>query len=203
MITTIMSAVCALVLGTTVLTTPTDTANVYMLNGEKIENFDGSQLRGKAIKDYRIGVATDNATGRVSKIHMITTAANEPGFIVNKVSGETSQLGNVVYVVDGKEVPAMEFAKIKTNNITNVTVLKPGSAAAKERTKDENTTVIIVGTKKDNIYVIDGKKVSEAEFTKLDVKSLLSVTVLKAGSEAAKKWTKDEKVQVLLVNLKK
>lgn len=203
MITTIMGAVCALVLGTTVVTAPADTANVYVLNGEKIVNFDGSQLVGKAIKSYDIVVATDNATGRVSRIHTISASADASDLILHKYSGKISQLGKVVYVVDGKEVPAMEFVKINKNNIANMTVCKPGTASAKEWTKDDGAMVIVIETKKDNVYVIDGKKVSAAEFNKLSTKALASMTVLKAGSEAAKKWTDDGKVQVVMVDLKK
>lgn len=67
MLTSILSAVCALALGSSAMTSQADTVNVYMINGEKVTNFDGSQLCGKTVSDYRIGVATNNATGEVSK----------------------------------------------------------------------------------------------------------------------------------------
>ena len=51
MLTSILSAVCALVLSSNSIASQGDTLNVYIIDGEKIENFDGSQLLGKTVSD--------------------------------------------------------------------------------------------------------------------------------------------------------
>ena len=56
MLTTILSALCALTLSGNIATAQADTLNVYMINGDKITNFDGSQLVGKTVSEYRIGI---------------------------------------------------------------------------------------------------------------------------------------------------
>lgn len=61
MLTTILSSLCALTLSGNIATAQADTLNVYMINGDKITNFDGSQLVGKTVSEYRIGIATNNA----------------------------------------------------------------------------------------------------------------------------------------------
>ena len=99
MLTSILSAVCALALGSSAMTSQADTVNVYMINGEKVTNFDGSQLCGKTVSDYRIGVATNNATGEVSKVHIIKTEEHVSPL---KVNGVQVMGQDVIYVVDGE-----------------------------------------------------------------------------------------------------
>lgn len=200
MLTSILSAVCALVLGTSAMTSQADTVNVYMINGEKVTNFDGSQIIGKTVSAYRIGIATNNATGEVSKVHIIETTKPMSSFVVNgdHISGK-----DVLYVVDGVKTSSLDFIKIKQENIGSMTVCKAGSKEAMEWTDDENVNVIKFETKKENIYIIDGKEVSSDEFSKLKPKDLSGIEIYKSGSKEAGKWTDDKDKNVIVVKLKK
>ena len=105
MLTSILSAVCALALGSSAMTSQADTVNVYMINGrESHEIFDGSQLCGKTVSDYRIGVATNNATGEVSKVHIIKTEEHVSPL---KVNGVQVMGQDVIYVVDGVKTSSL------------------------------------------------------------------------------------------------
>ncbi|MDE7126574.1 MAG: hypothetical protein K2O58_01575, partial [Bacteroidales bacterium] len=121
MLTSILSAVCALVLGTSAMTSQADTVNVYMINGEKVTNFDGSQIVGKTVSDYKIGVATNNATGEVSKVHIIKTEDTASPLAGN---GGLVMGMDVIYVVDGVKTSSLDFIKIKQENIGSMTVCK-------------------------------------------------------------------------------
>lgn len=200
MLTSILSAVCALVLGTSAMTSQADTVNVYMINGEKVTNFDGSQIIGKTVSAYRIGIATNNATGEVSKVHIIETTKPVSSFVVNgdHISGK-----DVLYVVDGVKTSSLDFIKIKQENIGSMTVCKAGSKEAMEWTDDENVNVIKFETKKENIYIIDGKEVSSEEFSKLKPKDLSAIEIYKSGSKEVGKWTDDTGKNVIVVKLKK
>lgn len=200
MLTSILSAVCAIVLGTSAMTGQADTVNVYMINGEKVTNFDGSQIIGKTVSAYRIGIATNNATGEVSKVHIIETTKPVSSFVVNgdHISGK-----DVLYVVDGVKTSSLDFIKIKQENIGSMTVCKAGSKEAMEWTDDENVNVIKFETKKENIYIIDGKEVSSEEFSKLKPKDLSAMKIYKSGSKEVAKWIGDKDKNVIIIELKK
>lgn len=200
MLTSILSAVCALALGSSAMTSQADTVNVYMINGEKVTNFDGSQLCGKTVSDYRIGVATNNATGEVSKVHIIKTEEHVSPL---KVNGVQVMGQDVIYVVDGVKTSSLDFIKIKQENIGSMTVCKAGSEEAMEWTDDENVYVIKFETKKENIYIIDGKQVSSDEFSKFKSNDISSMKIYKAGSEESAKWTGNKDRNVILIELKK
>lgn len=200
MLTSILSAVCALALGSSAMTSQADTVNVYMINGEKVTNFDGSQLCGKTVSDYRIGVATNNATGEVSKVHIIKTEEHVSPL---KVNGVQVMGQDVIYVVDGVKTSSLDFIKIKQENIGSMTVCKAGSEEAMEWTDDENVNVIKFETKKENIYIIDGKQVSSDEFSKFKPNDISSMKIYKAGSEESAKWTENKDRNVILIELKK
>ncbi len=200
MLTSILSAVCALALGSSAMTSQADTVNVYMINGEKVTNFDGSQLCGKTVSDYRIGVATNNATGEVSKVHIIKTEEHVSPL---KVNGVQVMGQDVIYVVDGVKTSSLDFIKIKQENIGSMTVCKAGSEEAMEWTDDENVNVIKFETKKENIYIIDGKQVSSDEFSKFKPNDISSMKIYKAGSEESAKWTGNKDRNVILIELKK
>ena len=200
MLTSILSAVCALVLGTSAMTSQADTVNVYMINGEKVTNFDGSQIVGKTVSDYRIGVATNNATGEVSKVHIIKT--EDPASPLTGNGGLVMGM-DVLYVVDGVKTSSLDFIKIKQENIGSMTVCKAGSKEAMEWTDDENVNVLKFETKKENVYIIDGKQVSSDEFSKLKPKDLSAIEIYKSGSKETGKWTDYKDKNVIVVKLKK
>ena len=75
-----------------------------------------------------------------------------------------------------------------------------------EWTDDENVNVIKLETSKaanvyvDNIYIVGGKEVSSEEFMKLKPKDLAAMTIYKAGSKEALKWTDRTDKNVIVVD---
>ncbi len=130
---------------------------IYIIDNETVENFDGSQLKDKTIRDYKI---TTKGSGRNAiTVHAITTWQS-----VLSVTGSFKSLEplapidstvriinpakrQIVYVIDG--VPhetASAFNSISPLDIDNITVIKDGSP--EQRKYGENIGVIVITTKK-------------------------------------------------------
>lgn len=175
MLTSILSAVCALALGTNTITSPADTTNVYMINGVKVENFNGSQLVGKTISDYKTMTAsrTSNGVTSVTKVHMISTDGNEIKSVTNSnnlisTNGKITQIS--ITGVNGKH----SVADIQTND----------------------------GTKEMEVF-INGKKSTTTDLSGILPEQIASMTVYRAGSAEAAKYTDNKEKNVLVVELKK
>ncbi len=159
MLTSILSAVCALALGASAMTSQADTVNVYMINGEKVTNFDGSQLCGKTVSDYKIMIRTDEKQSGACAMHTATLSG--------QLSGEVSKV-----TILGSDA----------DSVSNVSVI-PGANGVE-------------------VY-IDGKKSSEEKMGKIKPEKIASMTVLRAGSKEAAKWTGNKDKNVILIELKK
>ena len=130
---------------------------IYIIDNETVENFDGSQLKDKTIRDYKI---TTKGSGRNAiTVHAITTWQS-----VLSVTGSFKSLEplvpidstvriinpakrQIVYVING--VPhetASAFNSISPLDIDNITVIKDGSP--EQRKYGENIGVIVITTKK-------------------------------------------------------
>ena len=150
---------------------------IYIINNETVENFDGSQLKGKTIRDYKI---TTKGSGRNAiTVHAITTSSSvfsvtgsfkplEPLAPIDTTVFIETTHRKIVYVIDG--VPhddASAFNSISPLDIENITVVKGGSPEQKKY--GENVVVMNITTKKD--------KTDWAEF----LKGLPGVTVDEDG----------------------
>ncbi len=159
-----LSAICALTINASAA--PADTLDKYIINGEQVAKFDGSQLVGKTVSDYKVTVANGNA-GAV-RIHIIRTDGNKsktvksatvvegvhPEDIEVNVNGKTYNSSNstvlltsAVYIIDGKKCDKEALTKIKPDSIASMTVYKPGSKEAKKLSGEDDVTVIEVVTK--------------------------------------------------------
>ncbi|QZE13026.1 TonB-dependent receptor plug domain-containing protein [Halosquirtibacter laminarini] len=123
-----------------------------------------------------------------------------------------------IYIVDGKHISSETFAKINTNNIESVEVLKDAKATAIYGTSAKNG-VIIIKTKenKENttfkthdpatpmnkmpIYIVDGKPVSSEAFAKINTNNIESVEVLKDAKDTAIYGTSAEN-GVIIIKMK-
>ncbi|MGM9773701.1 MAG: hypothetical protein ACI3Y2_00620 [Candidatus Egerieousia sp.] len=175
MLTSILSAFCALALGAASFTTQADTVNVYILNDEKVANFDGSQLVGKTISDYKTMIATSSSNSNgareitVTKVHMIRT--------------------------DGKQVKNQVEVNSHTLNSTTAKTVSTNGAIVGFSVK---------GTADDSIvYYIDGKKSTKEKMNELKPKDIASITVYKAGGKEAVEMTKDKNIGVIKIETKK
>lgn len=168
MLTSILSAVCALALGAASVGTQVDTVNLYIINDERVANFDGSQLVGKTVSDYKIMTATSNSNGAVTvtKVHSICTNGKQTkvlsmtttttdGTQVSSIAADDSVVSYTVVgeskievYIDGKKYSKEELGKIKPDKIESITVLKAGSKEAMKLTNDKTIGVMKVDLKK-------------------------------------------------------
>lgn len=170
LLTSILSAICALALSATTVQAQADTVDLYIINGEKVTNFDGSQLVGKTVSDYKIMTATSSSNGvlTVTKVHNILTdgrqarsiamtSSTTDGANVNSVTIDDSVVDYSVtgvpsdkmeLYIDGKKSTRAELGKIKPDRIASIIVLKAGSKEAVALTEDETVNVMKVELKK-------------------------------------------------------
>ena len=189
--------------------------NVFIINGEKVENFDGSQLTGKKILLFNVikdgkgdiySIHTDeilpdslrNRPYKVStKLHYITKDTLANGNNLNKLEKAGKREVEVtnfdmlnskpLIVVDGKEYSG-SISYIKPGDINSINVYKPGSDVANAYREKGKNGVLKIFTKasKDNVsYVVDGKPATSQEVKDIAPSKISNVVVLKRGSKAA------------------
>ena len=189
--------------------------NVFIINGKKIENFDGSQLTGKKILSFNVikndkgdvyNIHTDeilpdslrNRPYKVStELHYITKDTLANGNNINK-SEKTGKMevevtnfdmlnSKPLIVLDGKEYTG-SFNYIKPGDINSVNVYKPGSDVANAYGEKGKNGVLKIFTKasKDNVlYVVDGKPATSQEVKDIAQSKISNIVILKRGSKAA------------------
>ena len=106
--TLIISALCALTLcsvpyGAEARPAQSDTLDRYVIDGEDVTGFDGSQLVGKTIQSYDVSVSKSGRT--VYRVHTVTTAPSLSG-LQGKLSGISLNLDAL------KKLEDISFAKI-------------------------------------------------------------------------------------------
>lgn len=189
--------------------------NVFIINGEKIENFDGSQLTGKKIISFNViknekgdiyNVYTDdilpdslrNRPYKVStKLHYITKDTLANGNNLNKLEKAGKREVEVtnfdmlnskpLIVVDGKEYSG-SISYIKPGDINSINVYKPGSDVANaygEKGKNGVLKIFTKASKENILYVVDGKSATSQEVKDIAPSKISNVVVLKRGSKAA------------------
>lgn len=182
--TILLSLFCAFVLNAQSVEVKKDTIDKYVIDKQVIEKFNGTQLEGKTISKYMI--AYRDAGRFVEKTHVIFT--NNKTVSINSALTNGILNGTVyegLVIVDGKEVERKEFGNIvKTEDIANVNVFKPGSKIAESYGEKGKNGVLMITTKKEknssgNIYFIDGKRVDENETHKLSPDKIENMTVKK------------------------
>lgn len=166
----ILLSICLL----TCLWTLSAQQTLYVIDNETVESFDGTQLKGKTIRDYKI---TTKGRGRNAiMVHSITTSPSiysisksfarldslkMPDFKVKGFSNfkaDTILFSNgvrafnnsdkkIVYVIDGKVYnDASAFLSINPMEIASLSVIKDGSPEQKKY--GDNVGVIKITTKK-------------------------------------------------------
>ena len=220
--TILLTALCAVAIGTQAKVA-NDTIDKYIIDKQPIEHFDGSQLEGKRISKYMI--AYKQGKGVVEKHHVIYTDAK-----IVRLTGNDDKSVSVVteplLIVDGKEISPEDFAKINSETIDHIDVLKAGSKAAEETYGEKGKNgVIIVTTKAAKssattdgevdflvykaLIIVDGKETSPEDFAKLKPKSsaeytekFASMEIFKPGSKEAKSYGEKGLNGVIIVTTK-
>ena len=164
---------------------------IYIIDNETVENFDGSHLKDRTIRDYKM---TTKGSGRNAiTVHAITTSPS-----VFSVTGTFTPLKpltpidttivikpthrKIIYVIDG--VPhedASAFNSISPFDIENITVVKDGSAEQKKY--GENVVVMNITTKKEKtdwsefLKKLPGVKVDEDGKITVNGEAIKKITI--------------------------
>ena len=165
----ILSTVCALALNAASLSAQADTADIYLIDYVKVENFNGTQLARKVIYSYTIKRETVN--GVPTRLHFINTGVMKDGKIVYDPSSQPAVL---LYDEDFNNGTAVSVGKPNTSSIDlsgglQVSSLTPRTAEAEPSAGNA-------------IYIVDETVVSEEEFKNLDPRNISSISIAKGAS---------------------
>lgn len=152
--TLILSAVCAACINAGAAEVQADTLDRYVINGVKVEKFNGTQLIGKTVSDYRIIVA-DGKKGtpaiaskdKVFRIHLICTDGNKVKD-AGQANNDAGKNGATVYIIDGKKCSKEALNNIRPESIASMTVYKLGCKEAENLSGRKDVSVVKVETKK-------------------------------------------------------
>ena len=133
-----------------------DTTDLYLIDNERVEFFNGSQLNGKTIKSYSI--VRDDFNGNPVRLHLIVTESAPHGSIrvvppeenidgnnvwkyipqedTPKISVRTepgTTADDIVYIVDGVRIDAESFSKISPSDVSSIEVMKGNPAQERLR----------------------------------------------------------------------
>ena len=177
--TFVLSSLCALALNAAGAEAPRDTVDRFVVDGKRIENFDGSALVGRTVTDYR--VTYDNPSRRtVRRTHEISTA---PGFSLKGLEGLES-LKNFDW--SGLEGLGDRIESLKIQIPDSLDLGKLGKA----------------GVMLSPLVVIDGEVV-ENGLSSLDPRDIVSINVYKPGSERALSYGEQGKDGVISIETRK
>ena len=155
---------------------------IYIIDNATVEHFDGSQLKGKTVSDYKI---TTSGTGRNAiTVHAITTSRSAFSYSFSMPHLDSLRMPDmsdfkyfkadtlvfpngigvfkntprkIVYVIDGKvSEDGNAFRSISPLSIASITVLKDDSPEAKAY--GENVSVIKIETKKEENGLLESLK---------------------------------------------
>lgn len=165
----ILSTVCALALNAASLSAQADTADIYLIDYVKVENFNGSQLARKVIYSYTIKRETVN--GIPTRLHFINTGVMKDGKIVYDPSSQPAVL---LYDEDFNNGTAVSVGKPNTSSIDLSGGLQVSSLTP--RTAEAEPSAV------NAIYIVDETVVSEEEFKNLDPRNISSISIAKGAS---------------------
>lgn len=161
------------------------TKNIYIIDGEHIENFDGSQLKGKTIESYSIDTKYD------VNVHVISTSGNKPVREVKVLSSRRVILADSItqpyaeaytkaLKVDNTNVQRLsgdDAIFVVNNHVVSYSKIKgiaPSSIISMEVIKDTNNP--------DYIKYVKGAKRQPKCIIKIAVKSNHSYVPIKRGA---------------------
>ena len=178
---------------------------IYVIDNKTVENFDGSQLIGKTIKEYKIsttGKGRDAIT--VHSVSTVPSVYSVSGFV--STSGDSLEIWKskkqfqkdylnghlpskrVVYVIDGAEQKDAEaFQSLRPSEIKSITVIKAGSSEALKYGDD--CDVIMVETDKYRVAInklimsLPGAKVEEDGTFSINGQRIKTVSIVGNGKK--------------------
>lgn len=191
--TLIISALCALALcsvpyGAEARPAQSDTLDRYVIDGENVTDFDGSQLVGKTIQSYDVSVSKSGRT--VYRVHTVTTAPSLSG-LQGKLSGISLNLDAL------KKLEDIDFEEIKKMGSEELEKLKEQMDGLKDELEIyKNISADVMHRP---LIIVDGTETGSIP----DSQDMSSVIVIKPGSKAAMQYGDKARNGVLEINTKK
>lgn len=213
MTTFLISTICALITGLNPSNETRDTVSIYMINNEKVENFDGSQLKMQTILSYDITFRKNEEKNVVEKVHDIITDNFGAARKHNKAA-------RALIMIDGKIV-ANDLSGLDPKRISQIKFYKPGTENAAAYGEKGKSGVLIISTnegkselngnihfirmpeKESVVYIIDGKKITAKAFEELKPDEIKEIKILKKGAEEIKKLGYDVNRSYIIITKKK
>ena len=127
----------------------------YIIDGKKVENFNGSQLAGKTITSYTVSddvhvvFTTDFNEQTPTGVKVISSATFDKGPVDDTIKLRGVEGHEVVYVIDGKVTSSEKFMSTSTSNIESISIIKSKDDPDFKKYANANTeAVIMIFTKK-------------------------------------------------------
>ncbi len=185
--------------------------NVYIIDGKKVEKYDGSQLVHKKIISYSI-----SQDGNGTNTHTIITDAGRntseyEGHVIKKDDSRIlilqKKAGDNPLIILNEQISSADTLNgINPKDITKITIYKAGSEAAEKYGEKGKDGVMLIQTKKSSagepLVFVDGKEI-EGNIKDIKAETINDIEVYKPGSEVAKSYGEKGKNGVIKVRLKK
>ena len=204
--------VAFLLIASSALWGQTNNKAIYVIDGKRIENFDGSQLVNHRITGYTIDAKTNT--------HVITTHLENayiqsmPSEFIGGQNASYIDRKGRVYVLEGnfvdtnfiKSLNKGNYIKIREITDRNDKAFELYSNMLKKYSNKEPKTIMLYTRPmldKNIVYVVDNRVVDEKEFMSLGMTKIESIKVIKdPENELFKRFAKEGTYQVLYVTLK-
>ena len=185
--TFLLGTFCALALVSAPKENPKDTVDVFVIDGKKMEHFDGNLLKNKFIFDY--SMSCQDKGKHVERIHEINTNSRHYADSVRyRFELVTKQLremndslkGQMIYYWNNSDC----IDKIKNFFPSDISSIRIDTASVYIQEGELKKIKVIDMTmkpeKSDNdpvIYIIDGKKSTEKDLHNLDPTTIKSINI--------------------------
>lgn len=183
----LLGTFCALALVSAPKENPKDTVDVFVIDGKKMEHFDGNRLKNKFIFDY--SMSCQDKGKHVERIHEINTNSRHYADSVRyRFELVTKQLremndslkGQMIYYWNNSDC----IDKIKNFFPSDISSIRIDTASVYIQEGELKKIKVIDMTmkpeKSDNdpvIYIIDGKKSTEKDLHNLDPTTIKSINI--------------------------
>ena len=126
----------------------------YIIDGKKVENFNGSQLAGKTITSYTVNddvhvvFTTEFNEQTPTNVKVFTTTKPEKGTTDETITVHGVDGHEIVYVIDGKVKSKEEFMSTQSSDIESMSIIKlKDDPDFKKYAKTNTEAVIMISTK--------------------------------------------------------
>ena len=185
--TFLLGTFCALALVSAPKENPKDTVDVFVIDGKKMEHFDGNLLKNKFIFDY--SMSCQDKGKHVERIHEINTNsrhyADSVRYRFELVAKQLREMndslkGQMIYYWNNSDC----IDKIKNFFPSDISSIRIDTASVYIQEGELKKIKVIDMTmkpeKSDNdpvIYIIDGKKSTEKDLHNLDPTTIKSINI--------------------------